>query len=112
MVDMEDALEIERAINVCRELQSWLDTIKSGEERMHVAFSWVVPFGVFDISIDELVVWHSQADSDELMTFEACRSAFIDHCTMFAEVVSTVHPSPFSEPFTNPRSSMGLPKHS
>lgn len=109
---MDDIEEIKRAVAVCTELQDWLDTIKFGNERMHVAFSWVVPFGVFDVSIEELVVWHSQADSDDLMTFEACRSAFIDHCSVFAEVVQTVHPSPFSEPFTNPRSGMGLPKHS
>ena len=70
------------------------------------------PYGVFDLTIDELTVWHSQTDDVDDMTFEFCRSAFIDHCSAYADIVRSVHPSPFSEPFTNPRSSMGIPKHS
>lgn len=110
---MDDIEEIKQAVAVCTALQEWLDTLGSDkDERMVAAFNWCAPYGVFDLTIDELTVWHSQTDDVDDMTFEFCRSAFIDHCSAYADIVRSVHPSPFSEPFTNPRSSMGIPKHS
>lgn len=109
---MDDIEEIKRAVAVCTELQAWLDEVATAAERTVAGYTWCSPYGVFELSIDDHIVWHSQVNSTDDMTFEFCRSAFVDHCSFYADIVRSVHPSPFSKPFTNQRSSMGLPKHS
>lgn len=114
---MDDIEEIKQAVAVCTELQTWLDEVGNREQHCHkerviVGFQWCAAIGVSYITVDDLFAWHHGVDEIEDLTFEFCRSKLMDSFTLYADLVQSVHPSPFSEPFKNPRSSIGLPKHS
>lgn len=114
---VDDIEDIKQAVSVCSELQAWLDAVSGLEqhrdkERILVGFHWVAAIGLAYVTVDELFAWHHGTDNIEDLTFEFCRSRLMDSFTLYADLVRSVHPSPFSEPFTNPRSSMGLPKQS
>lgn len=104
--------EIKQAVAVCTELQAWLDAVQDGGTQFCAGFTWDVTLGVHQILIGNVCLWDETANDLEEMTFLYCRSVFVDHCDTLADIVRAVHPSPFSEPFTHPRSSIGLPKHS
>lgn len=114
---MDDIQEIKQAVAVCTELQEWLDEVCSREqhrdkERVLVGYHWCAAIGVSYVTVDDLFAWHHGTDDIDDLTFEFCRSKLMDSFTLYADLVQSAHPSPFSEPFTNPRSGMGLPKQS
>lgn len=77
------------AVDLCRQLQQWMDDINESGTVFRAGFTYVNGIGIYDVCIGDICVWHSQADSDDDFTFSFCVAALQESVADYAQFLDS-----------------------